>query len=180
MFPLENPDCQDTDARDTDARILMPGYWCQKNFQANTRLQLLCFRLRFLWRKPNWWWLRFKILNIERNQIKWRFLESLDCYQSDAWIKTKSLLIESFSTNRKCSMETLVGRIIPVVTEKYEFVCRNKTIKLNNSLSFWLSRFWWKHHKYWFFNQNILYRVQVSDWGLDETNQAYSCWEVSV
>ena len=56
------------------------------------------------------------------------------CPESDARIKTKSLLIESSSTkNGKCSMETLVGGIIPVVPEKYEFDYRKKTIIFNIS-----------------------------------------------
>ena len=36
----------------------------------NTRVQVLCFRLRFWWQTSNWWWLRIKSLNIERNQVK--------------------------------------------------------------------------------------------------------------
>ena len=36
-------------------------------------------------------------------------------------------------------METLVGGIILVVTEKDEFDNRNKTKMLNSSLNFWLS-----------------------------------------
>ena len=45
----------------------------------------------------------------------------------------KSLLFESSSTTGKFSMETLVGGIITVVTAKYEFDYRNKTIILNIS-----------------------------------------------
>ena len=47
--------------------------------------------------------------------------------------KQKSFVIELSSTNRKDSMETLVGGIIPVVTENYEFDYLEKTINLNLS-----------------------------------------------
>ena len=45
----------------------------------------------------------------------------------------KDLCIKLSSTNEKCSMETLVGGIIPLVIEKYEFDYRNKTEIFNNS-----------------------------------------------
>ena len=103
------------------------------------------------------------------------------CPESDARIKTKSFQTEASSIkNGKCSMETLVGGIIPVVPEKYEFDYRKKTIIFNISQTFWLSAWWWKDHKNWFFNRIILYKCQAFDWDLDGTNQAFSCWEVSV
>ena len=77
------------------------------------------------------WWLRIKSLNIERKQNKRHFIEYLDCHESDAWIKTIALLVESSSPKEKCSMETLVAGSIPVITEKYEFDYRNKPIILN-------------------------------------------------
>ena len=59
-------------------------------------------------------------------------MELLDCHESDPWIKTKSLLIQSTSANGMFSMETLVGGIIAVVFEKDEFDYRDKSINLNN------------------------------------------------
>ena len=39
----------------------------------NTRVQVLCFRMRFYWRKSNWWWLKGKSLDINRNLKKRTF-----------------------------------------------------------------------------------------------------------
>ena len=64
-------------------------------------------------------------------QKKYHFLEHLDCHESDAGIKTKSLSIDYSSTNRRFPIETLVGGFIPVVTEKYDFDYSNISIKLN-------------------------------------------------
>ena len=55
----------------------------------------------------------------------------MDCHEAGAWIKTKDLLIESSSANGKCSMITLAGGIIPVVTEKYELDYRDMSVILN-------------------------------------------------
>ena len=55
-------------------------------------------------------------------------MEHSDCHESAAWLKTKDLLFESFSTNGEFSMEIWAGEIIPVVTENYEFDYRD----LNN------------------------------------------------
>ena len=66
-----------------------------------------------------------------RAEEKKHFLENLGCHGSDAWIKTKSLLIDSSCANRKCLMDTLVGQIIPVPTEKYYLDYGNKSIILN-------------------------------------------------
>ena len=86
----------------------------------------------------------------------------LDCHESDAWIKIKGFLKESSSTNGRCSMETLVGGIITVVTEKYEFDYRNKTIKFNISWTIWLSGLWWKGHKYCFSTKSSSTNVRLS------------------
>ena len=47
--------------------------------------------------------------------------------------ESKQILIEPCSTTKKCSMEILVGGIIPVVTEKNEFDFQNKTLNSNIS-----------------------------------------------
>ena len=60
---------------------------------------MLCVRMRFWWRKTNWWWLIDKSLHIEPSQKKQHFLEYLDCHKSDAWIKAKKISTESSSTN---------------------------------------------------------------------------------
>ena len=56
-------------------------------------------------------------------------------------------------------METLVGGIIPVVPEKYEFDIRKKTIIFNISQTFWLPALRWRDHKKWVFNRIILYKT---------------------
>ena len=60
-----------------------------------------------------------KRLNCEPNQNYCHFLDIFGYHESDAWIKTKGLSIEPFSARRKFALDTLVGEIIPVVTEKY-------------------------------------------------------------
>ena len=98
------------------------------NTKFETRIQVLCFRLSFLWRIPIWWSVKTKSLNVERNRNIWHFLEYWECHQSDEWMKIKSLLIELFSISQKCSMETLVGGILPVASEKVVFEYRNKSL----------------------------------------------------
>ena len=51
--------------------------------------------------------------------IKRQFLENLDSHETDALIKTESLLNESSPKNGNFLMETLIGGIIFVVSEKY-------------------------------------------------------------
>ena len=46
--------------------------------------------------------------------------------------QNKQMLIESSVVSPQFSMETLAEEIIPVVTEKYEFDYRGKSIKINN------------------------------------------------
>ena len=139
---------------------------------------MLCFPLSFWCGKSNRLWLRIKSLKFERHQNKLPFLEYLDCYESDARIKTKSLLIESSSANGTCSIETLVGWIIPALSNEFDY--RNKLIILNISSTLWLSGLWWKGKKYWYSKWIILNRCHVCDWDLDWTNQASSCWDLSV
>ena len=60
-------------------------------------------------------------------------MKTLDCHESHAWIETKGLLDISPST--KVILSSLIdrdffGKIIPVVTEKYDFEYRDKTILL--------------------------------------------------
>ena len=76
-------------------------------------------------------------------------------------------------------METWIGGIITVVTEKYQVDYRNKTMMLNLPQNFWLWVSWWKSHKNWFFSRIVLYKCQGFDWDLDGTNEADICWEVS-
>ena len=76
-------------------------------------------------------WLRNKTLKSERNQDKQHFWENLDCQESDARMKTKRVLTESSSAKRRLSVETAVGRIKPLGSEKYEFDYRAETKTLN-------------------------------------------------
>ena len=46
--------------------------------------------------------------------------------QFDEWLKTKGFLIESSSTNGKCSVEFLVGGIIPVVLRNMCLIIETK------------------------------------------------------
>ena len=58
-------------------------------------------------------------------------MDYLDCHESIAWIKTKTLQQMLSFANEKFSMETFIGQIIPVFTEKYEFDYRDKSLFLN-------------------------------------------------
>ena len=64
MFSLEFSEYQDTYSREKNNEFLVE-YSCTS----------AGLRLRFFWRKPNWFWLRIKSLNFERNQNKKHFLE---------------------------------------------------------------------------------------------------------
>ena len=70
-----------------------------KIFYLSSSLQVPRFRLRLSW-------LRIKSLKIERYEDNYKFLDYLDCHESAAWIKTKTLLFESSSANKTFSMET--------------------------------------------------------------------------
>ena len=96
-------------------------------------LHVLCFQLRFWWRKSNWWWLRIKSLNLERNQFKMDSFDNLNFHKSAAWINTRKLLIELSSARGKFLTEILAEEIILVFNEKYELDCPDTSIKLNNS-----------------------------------------------
>ena len=64
----------------------------------------------------------------------------LDCREPLSRIKTKDLLIEFSYANGKFSMDTLDGKIIPVVTEKIEFDYRDWNEWFQNFHDF--SGFW--------------------------------------
>ena len=127
-------------------------------FYLNTRLQLFCLRLRSWWRKANLLWFNNKSLNIGRKEIEWNFLEYLDCNESNAWIRTKSLMTEPSSANGRSSIETLVGKNLPVVTEKNEFDYRHKSRMIFISFwKFWPQGLWWKDEKKnIFWNRTVL------------------------
>ena len=67
----------------------------------------------------------------ERNQDGQHFLKKLECQESDAGIKTKTLLIESSSANRTFSVQSSVGRIKSVGSGNYDFEYRDKSKTLN-------------------------------------------------
>ena len=59
-----------------------------------------------------------KSLFIDRSQSKMHFLERLNFQKSAAWMETTGSLIELSFPNWKVWIGTLVGGIMPVVTEK--------------------------------------------------------------
>ena len=103
----------------------LSGFWCNAQNQRFVTSILLYKCFVFDWvldggiRTCNGWGVRVWILS--RMKKKYHFLDYLDCHESAAWIKTKQFLIELSSAKVKFWMETFVGQIISVVTEKYEY-----------------------------------------------------------
>ena len=102
-------------------------------FQLHSCLQLLRFRLRFLWSNPKWCWPEIKKLHFQQNQIKKQFFENLDSHKSAAWIKTNYLLLKLSSANGKFVNETLFEEIITVVNDRSELGYPDKSKQMKNS-----------------------------------------------
>ena len=93
------------------------------------------------------------ILNTEINQNYWHFLESSDCQDSDARIKFKISSIQIFSVSEEFSIQTLLQKTKPVVTENHEFEYRDESILKAFFRIFEPFWFWRKHQKCWFFDR---------------------------
>ena len=142
-FSLEVSDSQDTDEREK-----------LTDFYLNIRSQVLYSKLRFWWRKLNWWWLTNKRFKIERNEFNEHFFKNLDCNESAARIKTKGLLTQLSSTNGKFSMEILVEEIITVDFKNNELEYPDRSKILNVSEIFWRSGLWLRDRETLVFRPN--------------------------
>ena len=137
-------------------------HWCERKtiiFQLNTRLRVLCLRLRFCggngtgggWELKVW-----KSSEIKKTVLFAIFGQSRIRFM----VKTKALLNDSSSTNGGCSLETLVGGIIPVITKKWVWLSKqiiNFTPFLN-----WPSGIWSKNQKIWFSTESSSTNVRLS------------------
>ena len=88
--------------------------------QLNNRPKVLCFRLIFFERNPEWCWPEIKNLYFQQNQTKKYFLQNSDSLKSAAWIKANCLLLKLSSANGKFLNETLFEEIITVVNDRFE------------------------------------------------------------
>ena len=131
--PIENPSTTEKFSMPTLIEETKPARQKDKDFLVENSSTSAVFSIEILVEEIEWvvaqnYKFEYRAKSIIR--ILWN-IWTVDCHETDACFKTKGCLIESCSTNGKCSMETLVGGIIPVVTEKSEFDYRKKTKILN-------------------------------------------------
>ena len=88
----------------------------------------------------------FQLVVVERYKFEYRVKSIqiahfglLDCKKSDAQIKMKNLMIY-FASSEKFSMQTLFGKNISIITQKYEFERRDKT---------YIVKFIFYRYEYW-------------------------------
>ena len=94
--------------------------------------------------------------------------------------KQNKLSNESSSANQKFMLETFVGWIIHVVSEKFEFSYRYRTMMSNVFFWFAVRLDFDRGIKTSVFTSAILNVFKGSDWDLDKIHQAYSCTEICV
>ena len=123
MFPLEVSEYKDTDARGT-------GMMFSVEYSPTSAISSIVIKLE-----------EIALLVAQKNKKKecWAKSKSIAFFGMSGLSRircterNRGCLIELSSTNRKCSMDTLVGGSNNVITEKYEFDYRNKPINLNTA-----------------------------------------------
>ena len=83
-------------------------------------------------------------LEYQHKSIKLLFLEFSDHQNVDARIKAKELSIELSSDTEKLSIEFLMERMKPVITEKYDFDNRDESKLIALFEFFWQPGYWCK------------------------------------